>query len=824
MMRILWVWMCASLALAQMRIIPHVTAPGGGFVTQLHAVNVGDQVEEIRITPYAADGSSMAPVSWSLQPFAGAVLDATDLVGEGASHLAIEASAYARVAASYQLADGRSSPAHAHEQLAQAATWRLFPGNWDVIFDGIAVVNLGSGRADVTLRQVAFDGSTIQSIKIFDDLESMAKGLYVIGAPSGSEFDVQADSYFRVDCTQPVALIALRGTPPGSDVGYLWENATSGPQLPNTPLVLGHLTRADGGFTSEILLQNASNGPATYTIRSFKQDGSELPEVSGTAAAQTTMRLQPADLLGSSDASHFVVERSAAQLEAFVTYANATGTGSPAQVSASRLESTSWFLYAGNWDEVFDGIAVVNGGSRAANIYIQQVSANPVKAERIACERVISDLASHAKGLYVVGSPGGGTPFSATPGFLRVTSLEPISVVPLRGTVPGSPLGILWSNQAQAVPELAVSENPYCDDEDVGIYFKPQSSPYYSRTMDPEQQEVTIEVYNARNESVSGDFDSDSTSPKLNGPFNMSPFETLMLASAFGPEVKEVFISLLFTFAFTQDLVSFGMGVRAGPSATALLVHQLLCYSGTVLGLSFGGLLLNDAQWECLSIIRESINSFGQTGIPFLAWSELDVFLVAPKVNFFAKNLPGYFYGDGNERKSGPDDLFPCGEGPNGLTLCPTMPLEPPVGVEYLIVTNQVRGDIPIQDDAYFKQFGFVFDADGDSGNNWVAAPQFPGDTYQGTDLWYSAEYSPSQGWSFLVTDARNNQIRRIASAARILIADSTITLMVPRSEFATANPKMRMTVYAHTGDFGQNDPWSGDLHPAVGEPLIEIE
>ena len=110
-----------------------------------------------------------------------------------------------------------------------------------------------------------------------------------------------------------------------------------------------------------------------------------------------------------------------------------------------------------------------------------------------------------------------------------------------------------------------------------------------------------------------------------------------------------------------------------------------------------------------------------------------------------------------------------------------------------------------------------------DTNNNYQPSSSFPFDLYSDTDRWYSVEYSPAFGWRLIVTDARNNNPTTVSSAARVILQNNTMTLIVPKGEFLVPNPTYRVTSYQHTGDFGRTNPWSGDLHPPVGEPLNEF-
>jgi hypothetical protein len=169
---------------------------------------------------------------------------------------------------------------------------------------------------------------------------------------------------------------------------------------------------------------------------------------------------------------------------------------------------------------------------------------------------------------------------------------------------------------------------------------------------------------------------------------------------------------------------------------------------------------------------------------------------------------------------------YPCGDGPNGYTVCPDIAGPLPGEDEDWVILSQVHdAEIPIASQDQFYQFGFVFDADGDPDNNYVPLEQFANDFFQDTDLWYSVEYTPSGGWRLIVTDARNNVFTAVASAARAIITGNTILIGIPASEFSAGEVGARMTSFCHGGDFGQNPPfdWSADYYPDFDE-VFSIE
>lgn len=164
---------------------------------------------------------------------------------------------------------------------------------------------------------------------------------------------------------------------------------------------------------------------------------------------------------------------------------------------------------------------------------------------------------------------------------------------------------------------------------------------------------------------------------------------------------------------------------------------------------------------------------------------------------------------------------FECGDGPNGYTLCPAV-VDPVPDGETLMLVNRVEKPIPLADATNRYQYGFVFDADGDTTNNYQPSASYPNDFFKDTDRWYEANYDPASGWSLKVSDATGGTPKQVTSNARIIIRDDTITLVVPTSEFKVQKPKFRVTAFRHTGDYGMNPPydWDGSVWPAVADGL----
>jgi len=127
-------------------------------------------------------------------------------------------------------------------------------------------------------------------------------------------------------------------------------------------------------------------------------------------------------------------------------------------------------------------------------------------------------------------------------------------------------------------------------------------------------------------------------------------------------------------------------------------------------------------------------------------------------------------------------------------------------------------------------QFGFAFDADGDPTFNYTPPPEWWNDYFRGTDRWYRLTRDPStvvlgSRWKLEAFDAIGSSFSPRQTAARVIIRDGVLLLLVPLSEFDVDPPPYRVTAFKHTGDFGVEPPhaWSGDYYPEIHEALATI-
>lgn len=211
-----------TLCLGQTRMISHVTRSDGGFTTDLILENIGVGQNTVTLIGYNPEGVEVARATPTLDGVstttmaASAWFDGTDV-----SHLVIEGSDI-RATAAYRSSAVGASPAHVGESTKTARRYRFFAGNWQTVFDGLAIVNAGSAAADVRISQKTADGEEQKVVLAAGGLAPMGKALFVVGGAGTTHFEAVEGAYYEVYSDQPLALTPIRGNFPGSDL--LWVN------------------------------------------------------------------------------------------------------------------------------------------------------------------------------------------------------------------------------------------------------------------------------------------------------------------------------------------------------------------------------------------------------------------------------------------------------------------------------------------------------------------------------------------------------------------------------------------------------------------------
>lgn len=171
---------------------------------------------------------------------------------------------------------------------------------------------------------------------------------------------------------------------------------------------------------------------------------------------------------------------------------------------------------------------------------------------------------------------------------------------------------------------------------------------------------------------------------------------------------------------------------------------------------------------------------------------------------------------------AGTSTVKPCGAIDGGEFVCPVDQAGTTNTENWLIVGMLLDDNIPLADPTNRYTFGFVMDGDGNPDNNFEPDPAFENDFFQDTDLWYTVEYNPTDGWSMFGIDASGaGNPQRFFTDAGAVIRDNMVLIAIPSSEITLLYPTIRFTAFRHQGDFGQSLPYGLDYDPGLGEPLF---
>jgi len=206
---------------SETRVVPHITAYGGLFETMVIVQNFSNAPQSFVLTPYGADGNKYQDFTDHLEAQETAYFAFEDIFpAEQTAYFTINPEAKIVVDVAYT-STMNGSPAFARERCRFAKRWALTPGNWNLVFDGLAIVNMGDAETNFVLSQYDSTNNLIHSQVIAEAVQPGQKVLYVLDA----HFSDPANTRFVFESDHKVAFLALSGSLPGSESNFLWENA-----------------------------------------------------------------------------------------------------------------------------------------------------------------------------------------------------------------------------------------------------------------------------------------------------------------------------------------------------------------------------------------------------------------------------------------------------------------------------------------------------------------------------------------------------------------------------------------------------------------------
>ena len=201
------------------RWIHHVTSFSGGFATRVLFLNKGSGSSDVTLQPYSKAGVPGTSSTFSVTGNASVEMLSTNMFGnEEVSHFSIIASDSISVAVAYRVSAGQGASAHVNETTTTGRTFLVFPGEQDVIFDGMALMNLGSIACEVTLELLNSAGQSLFSNVLDGSLDPKEKLLATL-----DNLPMTNVASVRISSSEKAGILFLRGTRPGVSPGYLYQ-------------------------------------------------------------------------------------------------------------------------------------------------------------------------------------------------------------------------------------------------------------------------------------------------------------------------------------------------------------------------------------------------------------------------------------------------------------------------------------------------------------------------------------------------------------------------------------------------------------------------
>lgn len=417
------------------RMVPHMTSPTGGFEAELIFWNSASGQNAIRVRALDASGGNLGDEDLILGPHEIRREQVSNLfAGTNPTHFGLSGDSAIKSVIAYRAASGLAATAHIAEDDMHSKEFWVYPGEWDLIFDGMALVNSGSSNAVVTAELI---GDINSSLTLDNSLEPNGKYISTFDAL----FANASGSIMHIESNQKLAATFLKGTYLGNEPSFLYAN-TAYPEVDSSFVErwIPHITREAGGFETELYLLNTSNSSQVLTLTGYLSNGAP-GFAQGIPLQPGELRRVPAtDLFTGVDVSH-VSALANGRIIVTAAYRALSGQAASAFVHQSAQTPTEMLVFLGEKDLVFDGMAAVNVGNASTSIRAELLSESGSVLET---QTLIGSLAARAKTLAVFGDT-----FSNSAGFaVRIVSDEPLSAIYLRGTYVGADPAFLFANPA----------------------------------------------------------------------------------------------------------------------------------------------------------------------------------------------------------------------------------------------------------------------------------------------------------------------------------------------------------------------------------------
>lgn len=212
---------------SRMSIATHITLENDPFNTLVRLTNDNDNSRPYFLRAYASSGAYLRDITLMLNRNSISEYNSSDLLnGSDVAYFEIFESNL-RTDIGYALKNGEASPVFISTSNEESFKWRVYTGNWDIIFDGFAIINTGDEPAVFSGFYKDINGNIIENLDFNSGnyVAPMEKILIVAGGPDGGQFSYVQSAFVEVISTNKFVFEALGGTVPGSQLGLLWKTS-----------------------------------------------------------------------------------------------------------------------------------------------------------------------------------------------------------------------------------------------------------------------------------------------------------------------------------------------------------------------------------------------------------------------------------------------------------------------------------------------------------------------------------------------------------------------------------------------------------------------
>lgn len=202
------------------RWISHVTGEFDAFGTSLIFHNQTDGAKTLKLSGFNAEGDFISEKEIVITGKTQFIEKPFNLFNSyDVTHIKVCGSLDCSITPVYKIKEGVGASCHASEVNQSGQEFVFYAGEWDIIFDGMAIINTSENPCKITGETLSEEGAVLETITISEELVPNGKIVNVMEAffPNGQ------NKTLKITSTENIQILILRGTRPGTEPGYLYQ-------------------------------------------------------------------------------------------------------------------------------------------------------------------------------------------------------------------------------------------------------------------------------------------------------------------------------------------------------------------------------------------------------------------------------------------------------------------------------------------------------------------------------------------------------------------------------------------------------------------------